>query len=202
MRTQRTHCDGADCAQISLRRRNGFSEHPPPSCTIILLFSWDYSITFSQTQGCVQKCKATVNCLPRIPVPNDERQQEQGSRVNFTSERSPDKEIRRDKLIFFLIFPQIRIWHFMQICSNGEIQILFSEKKKKKKYQNVICWKFYPQHAKRYGEPIHFQGLSGLTAGGWLSKFILLSFWKGKEFAPSVICWKKQNKKKISSSCP
>ena len=49
--------------------------------------------------GCVQKCKVIANGLSWAPMPNDEREQEQGSsakrsRVIRTSERGPD-------LVFF-----------------------------------------------------------------------------------------------------
>ena len=44
--------------------------------------------------GCVQKCKLLACVLPWVPVPNDERQQEQvskakHSRVTCISKRSP-----------------------------------------------------------------------------------------------------------------
>ena len=60
-------------------------------------------------------------------------------------------------VIFFLFFPENRIWHFMQIVSIGdnlhEMSKLFSGKKNKKnismlsaenieKYFNVVCWKY------------------------------------------------------------
>ena len=54
-----------------------------------------------------------------------------------------------DKLMaFFVFFPENRIWHFMQIVSIGdnlhEMSKLFSRKNKKKIFQNVVYWNFYP----------------------------------------------------------
>ena len=63
-----------------------------------------------------------------------------------------------DKLmIFFLFFLENRIWHFMQIVSVEnriwhfmqeticmKYQSLFSRKNKKKIFENVVCWNFYP----------------------------------------------------------
>ena len=64
--------------------------------------------------------------------------------------------------VFFLFFLENRIWHFMQIVSLGDnlhevldlffpketicmkCLILFSRKNKKKIFQNVLCWNFYP----------------------------------------------------------
>ena len=66
-----------------------------------IYFSREPKIRFNKVfQGCVQKYKVIANVWPRIPVPNEERQLEHGSRtkhswVTCTSERSPgDKRIK------------------------------------------------------------------------------------------------------------
>ena len=49
-------------------------------------------------------------------------------------------------MIFFLFFPENRIWHFMQIKETicMKCQILFSGKIRKI-FQSVVCLKFYPE---------------------------------------------------------
>ena len=48
-------------------------------------------------------------------------------------------------MICFLFFPENRTWHFMQIVICMKWQSLFFEINKKKIFQNVVCWKFYPE---------------------------------------------------------
>ena len=51
--------------------------------------------------------------------------------------------------IFFLFFPENRIWHFKQIVSWGDNLLEMSKpvfwEKIRKIFQNVVCWKFYPE---------------------------------------------------------
>ena len=56
-----------------------------------------------------------------------------------------------DQLMIFFLFDQgNKFWHFMQIVSLGDnlhemSKPVFWKKNRKKKFQYVVCWKFYPQ---------------------------------------------------------
>ena len=62
--------------------------------------------------------------------------------LNFTTLWATSAD---DKLIFFLFFPENRIWHFMQIVSTGDNLHGMSNPvfwgKIKKIFQYIICWK-------------------------------------------------------------
>ena len=53
-----------------------------------------------------------------------------------------------DNFIFFLLFQENRIWHFMQIVSIGvnlhEMSKSVFWEKIRKIFQYVVCWNFYP----------------------------------------------------------
>ena len=51
-----------------------------------------------------------------------------------------------DDIFFFLFFPENWIWQFMQIvsCAWSVKSCFFWKNKKKKIFQNIICWNFYP----------------------------------------------------------
>ena len=52
-------------------------------------------------------------------------------------------------MIFFLCFPKTRIWHFMQfiqiVSFLHEMSYPVFLGKVRKIFQNVVCWKFYPE---------------------------------------------------------
>ena len=53
-------------------------------------------------------------------------------------------------IFFLLVFLENRIWYFMQIVFIGDnlhemSKPVFWEKKKKKKFQYIVCWKFYTE---------------------------------------------------------